>query len=106
MDHRVMSVVLGAVVSVFLASGSSAEGVKFNGVFAPSEGFVNRLEKPLRAEVCLNGRWDFQGFKTPAGWRDGKGQPCPRRREQLRTQQPRRQRACACGPPGSAERFS
>lgn len=75
MDHRVSSIVLGAVASIFLASGSSAEGVKFNGVFAPSEGFVNRLEKPLRAEVCLNGRWDFQGFKTPAGWKDGKGQP-------------------------------
>ena len=71
MDHRVASVVLGAVASVFLASGSSAEGVKFNGVFAPSEGFVNRLEKPQRAEVCLNGRWDFQGFRTPAGWKDG-----------------------------------
>ncbi len=75
MDHRVSSIVLGAVASIFLASGSSAEGVKFNGVFAPSEGFVNRLEKPLRAEVCLNGRWDFQGFKTPAGWKDGKGLP-------------------------------
>ena len=75
MDHRVTSIVLGAVASAFLASGSNAEGVKFNGVFAPSEGFVNRLEKPLRAEMCLNGRWDFQGFKTPAGWKDGKGQP-------------------------------
>ena len=75
MDHRITSLVLGAVASVFLASGSNAEGVKFNGVFAPSEGFVSRLEKPRRAEVCLNGRWDFQGFRTPAGWKDGKGQP-------------------------------
>ena len=51
MDHRVTSVVLGAVASVFLASGSSAEGVKFNGVFAPIEGIVHIHEKPLRAEV-------------------------------------------------------
>ena len=74
MDHRVSSIFLGAVASIFFASGTNAEGVKFNGVFAPSEGFVNRLEKPQRAEVCLNGRWDFQGFKPPAGWKEGKGQ--------------------------------
>jgi len=29
-------------------------------VFAPSEGFTNRLEKPWRDEVCLNGYWDLQ----------------------------------------------
>ena len=52
-----------------------AEGVRFNHVFAPSEGFVNRLEKPFRAEVCLNGRWDFQPVDLPKGWKEGKGQP-------------------------------
>ena len=51
-----------------------AEGVRFNHVFAPSEGFVNRLERPFRSEVCLNGRWDFQPVELPKGWKEGKGQ--------------------------------
>lgn len=67
---------LGATLACVCSAFTAALGtVRFDGVFAPSEGFVNRLEKPQRAEVCLNGRWDFQGFKTPAGWKDGKGQP-------------------------------
>ena len=28
--------------------------------FAPSEGFTNRLEKPWREDICLNGYWDLQ----------------------------------------------
>lgn len=35
-------------------------GVHFPYRFAPSEGFTNRLEKPYRDEVCLNGSWNFQ----------------------------------------------
>lgn len=34
--------------------------VVFSHVFAPSEGLVNRTEKPYRDEICLNGSWDFQ----------------------------------------------
>ena len=63
------------MAALCLAFAAGAEGVRFNGRFAPSEGFVNRLEKPLRADVCLNGLWNFQGFKPPAGWKEGKGQP-------------------------------
>ncbi len=32
-------------------------GVPFPGRFAPSEGLTNRLEKPYRDEICLNGLW-------------------------------------------------
>ena len=75
MKYKVVPAVFGGLASLLFSLGVEAGGVRFNGVFAPSEGFVNRLEKPLRMELCLNGRWDFQGFKTPAGWKDGKGQP-------------------------------
>lgn len=52
---------------------SLVAGVRFPHPFAPSEGFVNRLEKPLRDDVCLNGSWDFQIVRTPDGWQEGKG---------------------------------
>lgn len=37
----------------------------FSHVFAPSEGLVNRTEKPYRDEICLNGSWDFQAIYGP-----------------------------------------
>ncbi len=45
----------------------------YNGVYAPFEGLVNRLEKPYRQEICLNGYWDFQPVKLPADYRQGSG---------------------------------
>ena len=46
-------------------------GVRFPYRFAPSEGFTNRLEKPYRDEVCLNGSWNFQPGETCTGaWED------------------------------------
>ena len=46
-------------------------GVHFPYRFAPSEGFTNRLEKPYRDEVCLNGSWNFQPGETCTGaWED------------------------------------
>ena len=49
----------------------------FSHVFAPSEGLVNRTEKPYRDEICLNGSWDFQAVYGPEmtmpvenGWDD------------------------------------
>lgn len=62
-----------AAAGVIAASVTASASVKFNHVFAPSEGFVNRLEKPLRAELCLNGRWDFQPVAVPKEWKEGKG---------------------------------
>ena len=46
-------------VLVFLALPARAS-VPYPYRFAPAEGFVNRFEKPLRDEICLNGYWDFQ----------------------------------------------
>jgi Glycosyl hydrolases family 2, sugar binding domain/Glycosyl hydrolases family 2/Glycosyl hydrolases family 2, TIM barrel domain len=38
-----------------------AEGVKFSRTFAPEDGLVSQYEEPARAEICLNGSWQFQG---------------------------------------------
>ena len=44
-------------------------GVRFPGRFAPSEGLTNRLEKPYRDEICLNGSWQFQaGAEDRGNW--------------------------------------
>ena len=54
----------------------------FHHAFAPSEGWVNRYEKPYRDEVCLNGYWDFQPVELPSSFVHGKGEapilPLPR----------------------------
>lgn len=45
---------------------SPAKGrVEFNREFAPTEGFVKGPEKDTRAEICLNGKWDFQPIYGP-----------------------------------------
>ena len=42
--------------------------------FAPSEGYVNRMEKVYRSEICLNGYWDFLAMPLPADFQHGKGE--------------------------------
>ncbi len=54
---------------------TAACAVDFTGDFAPAEGFVKPQEKPLRAEVCLNGAWQFQPVAVPAGFQRGAGVP-------------------------------
>ena len=41
--------------------------------FAPSEGYVKKIESSFREEICLNGRWDFQPVALPADYRRSKG---------------------------------
>ena len=51
------------LLTTFLASAISQM------VFSPSEGYTNRLEKPWRDEVCLNGLWDLQpGAELTGSW--------------------------------------
>jgi len=54
---------LSVLLLLGLAASSTAfaAGVNFEYVFAPQDGLVNRYEKPLRDELCLNGSWQFQG---------------------------------------------
>ncbi|MDR1341305.1 MAG: beta-galactosidase, partial [Prevotellaceae bacterium] len=48
----------------------------FNHVFAPSEGYTAKTERPFRKEICLNGQWDFQSVALPEGYQQGKS-PTP-----------------------------
>jgi beta-galactosidase len=48
---------------------------QFSGDFAPSEGWVKPQQSPYRAEVCLNGKWDFQPVAVPAGFVRDTGVP-------------------------------
>jgi beta-galactosidase len=41
--------------------------------FAPSEGFINKVEKEYRKEICLNGLWEFQAISLPETYKQGKG---------------------------------
>ena len=54
---------------------SAQQGVLFKPRFAPSEGMVCDLEKPLRDELCLNGSWRFQPIAVPKEFRRGTGVP-------------------------------
>jgi len=61
---------------VFLSVGSlqaQTGRLEYQGTFAPSEGYVSKIEKPLRKEICLNGRWDFQAVSLPSSYQQGKG---------------------------------
>jgi beta-galactosidase len=49
--------------------------VVFPREFAPQEGMVKSPEQPLRAEICLNGSWQFQPVAVPAGYVADRGQP-------------------------------
>lgn len=51
--------------------------VEFAGDFAPAAGWVSPLEQPYRAEICLNGAWQFQAVEVPAGSNRGSGEPPP-----------------------------
>ncbi|GHT46613.1 beta-galactosidase [Bacteroidia bacterium] len=47
--------------------------LEYKETFAPSEGYISKVEKPLRKEICLNGRWDFQAVELPSSYQQGKG---------------------------------
>lgn len=47
--------------------------VAFNHPFAPSEGYINKYEKPFRDEICLNGYWSFQPVVLPSTFKYGEG---------------------------------
>ncbi|MDR0865495.1 MAG: glycoside hydrolase family 2 [Candidatus Symbiothrix sp.] len=52
---------------------SQNEKLVYQHPFAPQEGFVNKIEKEFREEVCLNGFWEFQGMPLPESYRFGQG---------------------------------
>jgi len=58
---------------VLILAAVSYGRVEFEGVYAPSQGLVSPVEQSVRQELCLNGRWDFQGVEIPANWKRGEG---------------------------------
>ncbi|MFO0926881.1 MAG: hypothetical protein U0736_07535 [Gemmataceae bacterium] len=69
---------MGTVVLLLawgMVAGTTAAGVRCPEVFAPQEGIVKPPERAHRAEVCLNGRWQFQPVAVPAGHRRGESAP-------------------------------
>ena len=58
-----------------LAAPAAPRRVTFSRPFAPSEGLVAPVERPYRAEICLNGPWRFQPEAVPAGFRPDAGDP-------------------------------
>lgn len=67
--------IFGGIVAASGFLDSAWAGVEFTRPFAPSEGMVADLEKPLRDEICLNGSWQFQPVPTPADFKRGSGTP-------------------------------
>jgi beta-galactosidase len=60
-----------ALATVLSGRQSADAAVKFGGEFAPQEGLVATPEKPLRADICLNGSWQFQPVALPQGFKEG-----------------------------------
>ncbi len=60
-----------------LASSQSATRLVFPRAFAPSQGLTAPLEQPLRAELCLNGSWQFQPIAVPPTYQRDQGTPPP-----------------------------
>lgn len=46
------------LIVLFTAKGAVAQQT-YNHIFNPNTGFVSETEKPFRAELCLNGKWQF-----------------------------------------------
>jgi hypothetical protein len=60
---------------IALCNQVKAQGIYFPRDMAPSEGWVKPQEQPYRAEICLNGYWQFQPKKIPQGWISNTGVP-------------------------------
>lgn len=60
--------------AALLGVAAEAQRLVYNHPFAPSEGYVNRMEKDFRSELCLNGYWEFQAVAVPSSFKYGKGQ--------------------------------
>ncbi|WP_051523037.1 glycoside hydrolase family 2 protein [Prevotella sp. P6B4] len=59
---------------LLFALPAKTQKLVYHHTFAPTEGWVNRYEKPYRDDICLNGYWDFQPVDLPAEFVHGKGE--------------------------------
>ena len=73
--HLGIWILTGSILAGSACFKPSRAGVDFSHAFAPSEGMVPDVEKPLRDEICLDGSWQFQIIETPSSFKKGSGTP-------------------------------
>lgn len=74
MKKRVL-LILCASLSLMHTARANAGSVQFAHNFAALDSYVKAVEQPARQEICLNGSWQFQPMRVPAGWRSNQGAP-------------------------------
>ena len=74
LSRTVVAAVL-TLASLPVSQSLAAEHLLFPRVFAPQQGLVPEVEKPLREELVLNGQWQFQPIALPASFKQNVGQP-------------------------------
>ncbi|MDB5211444.1 MAG: glycoside hydrolase family 2, partial [Sediminibacterium sp.] len=62
---------LSAIFIFNLCLCASAQRLEYKGIYAPSESWVKKEEKPYRQDLCLNGLWQFQPVALPDKFREG-----------------------------------
>lgn len=72
---RRLPLALGGLLLFISPTEPARAQVTFQREFSPLEGMVAPVEKPFRQEICINGYWQFQPVKIPAGWVADKGTP-------------------------------
>lgn len=73
MRKQICSLFILFIVASHFVLRAQNDKLYYRQTFAPSEGFVNKVEKDIRKEICLNGLWDFQAVPLPTGYQAGKG---------------------------------
>ena len=73
MKQTIFIIVFHFLVGGLFTSGFAQEKLIYSHVFAPSEGYISKIEQSHRKEICLNGQWDFQAIALPSDYQQGKG---------------------------------
>lgn len=69
---RILLLTIQSLFVIFICYGQRLE---YASAFAPSDDWVKPAETPYRADICLNGSWQFQPLVLPAGFREGVDAP-------------------------------
>jgi len=71
---NILSVSKSVLIIFMILAVQSVKSIEYKHVFNPMQGLVKDIEKPLRSEICINGKWKFmplynvsaQDFNYPA----------------------------------------
>lgn len=70
-----LNVAIVAMSAWVAVVASARAGTPFDGAFAPAGGWLKPEETAHRAEICLNGKWEFQPVAVPKDFKRGCGEP-------------------------------